>query len=277
MDEISIIFKRKNRSDNHYHSYLKSYKNGKTKLISLKKKFKCEDVNWGGKNLKEKNTFHKLRLKGEYIKKTTPNSTTINNWFKQVLNNEIEDEIEEKSSFISYIKNHISVLDQTKKYGTRDNYQNFLNTLLLFLKSKNLNDLKFYKIDLNLINDYQNFLINKKLRHTTINNQVLRFKKLYELSTGKYHTPITNVFTRHTFLKSKPIPKDILSIEEVKTLLYSPPLRNPIRGHYFHLDDEGYEVQQPIEISKNIFMFQVFGGGLRISDTLFFQYKDLDF
>ena len=278
MTEISIIFKKRNSDDKYYHTYLKSYKNGKTELISLKKKFLCDEVNWGGKTQKEKIKEEKLRLKGEYIKPSNKESKVLNQWFNQILTNKRDKETEIQGSFIEYLKNFIDKLNKKNKFGTRNQYKNLLKNIEDFLNSKSLKDLNFYKIDNNLIEEFQNFLTHKEIKNNTINNQILKFRKLYELSIKEgLHTPLNNIFNRYEFLKSKPSQKESLTIEEVKSLLYSPTLRNPIRGHYFHLDEEGYEIFQPIEISKNIFLFQIFGGGLRISDTLFLQFNDLNF
>jgi site-specific recombinase XerD len=238
-----------------------------------------DHVNWGGRNKKEKDKREKLRNEGKYVNENNPEYRDLNRHIEEKLryykNN--FDKTPNRSSFISFIDDHINSLNKKNKHGTQQNYQNFKRYLTNYLGTIKKIDLKFHEITEELLVGFQNYLSSIEVSNSTNNNNIYKFKKLYEISIPKYHIPTYDIFSRFNYLKIVKKEKPSLSIDEVETLLYSEPLRNPIRDYYKSIDREGYETISPLEKYRQMFIFQIFSGGLRVSDILFLQWSDLRF
>lgn len=281
MEEVKIIFKKKNKTDSFYYCYIRFYKNGKTEHFSLKRKFHENTVNWGGSNLKEIHKREKLRLQGEYINKQNPNYESLNKELIDSLKSyqrNLKPLNHKPISFVEYLTKYILDLEKRNKYGTKNQYSNFKKYLLEFLEKNNEKDLLFTNIDIKLVKEFDLFLELKGLTNSTINNNLYKFRKLYELSINDdTYLPSKNIFLRYEYRQNSKNEKPSLSIDDVNKMLYSSPLKNEKRGYYLSLDKEGYEMIQPIEKSRLMFLFQIMTGGSRVSDCLFLTWGSFEF
>lgn len=282
--DVSIIFKKKKSKDNFLYCYVRVYNktSHKTKLISTGFKFLEKEVNWGGKTAKEKNTNKIKRLKGKYIKDINTESSEMNDLIENKLD-KVRNDIDNSHSphldsedFIVFVKSYARRLKTLKKFGTYNGYSTFIKDLKEYALSRNKSTIKFNDINKTLVLDFQDYLDEKGLKDSTIQTRMYKFKKMVEKAIDEdIFITRKNPFFRYSN-RVKPTKKPILTEEELKKIINTPPLRNSIRSGYIYLDDEGYESLHPIEISRLMFLFQFFSNGMRVSDILFLRWKNFN-
>ncbi|MES2266164.1 MAG: site-specific integrase [Bacteroidota bacterium] len=280
----AIIFKRKNKDDNSLYCYVKYKKNNKLTLESAGMSFIANQINWGGKTVAAKHKNEKLRLQGEYINSKHPDYEDINirlrNELERITRLKHTTKVYDKFNFISFLQLQIDELEDNKKYGTSDSYATLKKDMELYLESQHrpINKLMFPDITSQFIKSYENYLTGKRrLKANTVSTRMYKFKAVYELAIeNDVYSPTKNVFYKKSFdtVKAK---KPFLLPKEVVRLMTSPPLTNPIRGHYLQHDDNGCLMIPPIERARLMFIAQIFFNGIRVSDVLHLRWGNFFF
>ena len=199
--------------------------------------------------------------KKQKVKSNYPHSKAINKDLEvEVLR------IKNEGVGVNYKQPVIYIFDKyLKRYkaSTRLNYSKNLNKFKEFLQTRNLSNIYLDDINNDLFRDYKDYLLTPK-NHTrpigqntaNTNFQILKSLLSKAVDDGLVY------YNRDPFrkIKFKKIPpkKDYLSIDHLAIL---------IKAKLNKFDD----------IARQLFVFQVFSQGMRISDVLLLRYKDIKF
>lgn len=236
--------------------------NRKSKFIFIGYAIKKEHWNKTSKsirlsyeNYEELDNLIKLKLKE--IESILPVSNDMNNY--------------KKLSFIQYFNNHIRNLETGKKIADRNKHAVVLAHIKEFLiKSHKTEELLFKDITGDLLQELVYFFEGLKLSKNTQNGYFKKIKHLYFLAIkNNVFTPLRNPFDTFENRTSKP-QNNSLTINEFKGL----ELFNP----YQYKDKELFSNSLIPEIAslRNIFVFQFYCYGIRVSDLLLLKWDNIN-
>jgi site-specific recombinase XerD len=164
----------------------------------------------------------------------------------------------QNQSFIFHLNKNILFLEERKKIGTSKRYRTTLYHIEKFLKPFNKPDLLFSEITSDFVERFETHLIGTGLLPNTTKNYINCIKRLYTkaVKTGLYSSlidPFVYFENRRTVVKKGFLEKKHVDlIRELKL-------------------EEG----TPLYHTRNYFLFQIFGQGLRISDLLTLRFSNI--
>lgn len=168
------------------------------------------------------------------------------------------DEANDGRSFLAYFK---SVLDGVKlrdKHGTRTKYNTVYQKLLGFLEFKDKTDLLFSELDVDLIDEIQYYMLSTGMHKNTVTHYLKILQTVVRKSMVNRNIQNTyNPFVNFEFEKKSIITKETLEEGEVKQLL--------------KLQVKDLRLKK----IKNMFLFQFFVGGMRVSDLVTLRFRNL--
>lgn len=250
---ITPYLKKRNTSDNYGIINLRITKNRKSEYHSLKI------------NLKEKfwNDNRKEVRKNDEVDYISINEK-INDEIEKLKKSQNIDEPEllgkKNVSFIQYFRNYLDELTSLEKLGTYKKYNTTIQHLTEFIKKDGKTDLKFSDVDYLLIENFDKYLQKLHLKSNTRNGYLKCCQKLFNLSVKeKVFRTYENPFLDFNF-KRDPVEKRRLSFGQIQNLI----------GTEVEFGSLTYETRVK-------FLIQIFGQGLRVSDTFTIRYKNIDF
>jgi integrase len=170
------------------------------------------------------------------------------------------DTLETEPTKSSQTTNIISFLKEREvrinNLNTRSGLTTLINHLTSFLKSKNVNDIDVNEIDINFLLDFKIYLSNRDITGSTILYYfiVLKGELNYLNSENRYSVNLKYLFKKLN-LKKISKHKNTLTNEDINKLISSP---------------KDYKYFNYIQIG----LLQLFGLGMRQSDTLLIRYED---
>ena len=152
----------------------------------------------------------------------------------------------------------------TKRSGspqTKDAYRRDITRFITYLKDNNIND--FNLVDKRVIMDYTSKLrsgefSNKKISNSTFSRNLSSLRSFYYYLL-EIHAVDTNPFLQFKKIKVEKHLPDVLTFDQVETLLNS-----------FNLDN-------PIELRNRCIVETIYACGFRISEVCNLQMKNIDF
>ena len=271
MSKIKIVWKSNNPEKKY--GYLRISERlsdeGKTKITSLKLP-PIHKRHWDNVKQRVKHTHQ------EYI--------TYNNQIEEYINkyNVVKTTKflpDDKKSLVFYVENYL--IPNCNSVGTKQKYQNILNLIILFNKSKyNRTDILFKDIDEDFINKWRIWLRNERgIVENSISYKTRTFKSFISKSTNnRYYTYFHNPFS----LIKTPIKRtdvDFLDEGQINNILYT---------DLFEVNRSGKNKGQKKEIDtkrhhslsindvRNFFLFQFFSHGLRVSDLMTLRWNNIN-
>jgi len=250
---INIVFLKPNKKADFGYLYIRTIENRIVRKKSLKIKLSLLDYDKYFNSQKQQFRKNKNFKYAEYF-----NEIIIKNLKEISVYNNLQFIPNEKKSFISYWRNNIK---NTVNHGTRIKNEVVLNKLLKFLKSRNNQDLLFIEITPFFLDDLQNYLRTNSDPKILSVNTAIHYLKIIKSIVNKAQKDDYYVFLKNPFhslkIKQKQVKKPILNELELNKLLNTEIL------------------DKKIDINRNIFLFQIFSNGMRISDTLLTRFSNI--
>lgn len=163
-----------------------------------------------------------------------------------------------RKSFLSFFRDYLDRLNILGSYGTYKKYNTTIQHLEKFLKNNGKTDLFFSEIDYIWIEKFDQYLFLQNLKLNTRNNYLKCCQKLYNLSLKeKVFRTYENPFQFFKF-RREPVEKRRLSSGMTQKLINNDPKFGSLL----------YE-------TKNKFLIQLYGQGLRVSDLFTLRYKNI--
>lgn len=249
---INIIFQKQKKEDKVGILYIRTIEGRNVKKSSLK--IKLSESDFDKYFNKEKRRF----------KKSFSESESYNNIIEKRLEelgingNEIENLPNRRKSFLSY---WLGCINNISNHGSKMKHQTILNKLSDYLESINKTDLLFVEITPLFLRQYQNYLTTQRTPTTLSNNTVIHYLKVMKSIINKskvedHFTYIKDPFNSLTFSSDKNS-KSVLNVEEVEKLL-----KTPIQD-------------KKIKETRDMFLFQVFSNGMRVSDLFLLRWSNI--
>ncbi len=202
------------------------------------------------------------------VRSTVPNYETINEKnrikIKQIeedLNsNSINSSFSSKHSYLDFFKERLGYLERTE-IGTYRKYNTVYNHLKEFCDYLEVEDIKFKDIDYEMVLKLVEFLQLDDIRAVnTINNYIKVCKALFNLALYRdIFKSYSNPFSKYK-IKNEKIRRDVLDKEHIKNLLRE------------QFPEGGNE-----EKAYHLFMIQIYGYGLRVSDLFLLRRNYIKF
>ena len=252
--------KRKRRTDKEGYINVRMTKDRKSRYFSIGIKLH-EDL-WNEKN----NTIDTmLRVnrrsmtedqRENIINKYTEKETELKSLFREQENVEIIPKND--LSFLYHLEKFIKQLEERKQIGTSKRYRTTLYHVQKFLKKQGKTNLLFSEITPSLITDFETHLIGLSIKGNTTKNYINSIKRIYTKSLGEgLFTTTLNPFVNFVN-KRVDVKKDFLEKKHVQDIFMSK-----------------FEKDDPLYNTRNFFLFQIFGQGLRVSDLLTLRFENI--
>jgi integrase/recombinase XerD len=214
----------------------------------------------------------------EKVRKTCPNYTYINAYIvsekskaeKIVLEAELgnksidamvlKENIQGKNpmNFFEFVEKHPLSKKKILLPSTRQNINSFLNSLEKYNNGKKL---LFNQIDVKFLEQYESWLLERKLKQSYIADLLRKIKTYFILAIKKdVISSDINPFYKFDIVTEKPI-RNYLTEVQLKR----------IKEFQFSKNRS-----ERAEIIKDMFVFACYGGGLRFSDVLELKWKNYD-
>lgn len=163
-------------------------------------------------------------------------------------------------SYISYYREWMNRLEKRGQHGTRKTYNSSFNHLISLLSEKGKDDLLFDEINHDFLEDYEDHLVSQEIANTSQKKYIKCLKRVYHLAlkTDVYST-LKDPY-RNYKIPNGVSNKEYLTINHIKKLTFTT-----------------LERGSDIERTRNRFLVQIFGQGMRISDLMTIRYKNLCF
>lgn len=162
-----------------------------------------------------------------------------------------------KHSFLYYFEKSVNGDRLHLDHGTRLKYRSVLNKLKEYLHHIGKTDLPFSDLDLDFIESFQRFLRNSLTTNTTIHyHKVIRIFIRRSQKDPSIQTRF-DPYTNFSFPKKEKVLKETLSLEDIQ-VIRNTPISNP-----------------RLDKVRNLFLFQYYTGGMRVSDLLTLRFKNL--
>ncbi|MDX2190791.1 MAG: site-specific integrase [Bacteroidota bacterium] len=209
------------------------------------------------------------------VKKSHPNSQRVNNFLAQKVaeaeNSVLEAETNESysspkklkqaitgttaESFTKYFEEYLKELEAKHKHGTLNNAQSCFSKFRKFTKNK---DIYFDEINVLWLKGFENYL-----------------RKEFGNSTNTVHSSLKVI--RRMFYEA--VREDIIPIEKNPFLKYKLKWEN-VKKEYLTEDEinaiENQKVFPNLQRVRDLYVFAVYAGGIRISDLLLLKVKNFD-
>ena len=243
--KVGIELRKKAKDKTNGILFLRVVNNGKRKYRSLKIEL----------------PFNSWNIKKQRVKSNYPYSKKIN----LELDNEV---LKIKNSGVGITKKQslVNIFDKIikdKKPSTQLSYQKDFKTFKRFLESRNLTNIYLDEVNNQLFKDYKDFLLTPENHKRPIgeNTANTKFQVLKSILNTCIEEDLiffnSDPFRQIKFNKNTK-KKEYLPIDQLHKLINS--------------DLDVYD-----NIARQIFIFQVFSQGMRISDTLLLNYGNIDF
>lgn len=164
----------------------------------------------------------------------------------------------EKGSFISYFDDQVNFLLQRKRIGTYKSYKTSLLHLVSFIQQKGKNDLLFADFEPKLIIDFETYLLNKGINNNSCKKYISTIKKVF--NEGVKMKVFYSVSDPFVMFENSRLPVEKKRLERIHI--------NQIIQKQFPEDSTLYH-------TRNYFLFQTFGQGLRVSDLFTLRWGNL--
>ena len=252
---ISIIFLKQESTDSEGILYIRTIEGRVPKRKSLGIKIKETDF---------KKFFNKktLRFKSD---KRFARGEDINFFIRDKLkelsknDNELSYLPDEKKSFIKYWEDY---LESFVNHGTKIKHQVVLSKIKKYLEHKSKVELLFVEITPTMLRELKNYLSKVRDPKVLSNNSVNHYLKIFKSVLNRAYKDDYFVYTKNPFasfdFKRESIIKNVLTADELTSLL-STSIEN--------ID---------ISLARDMFMFQLFSNGMRVSDVLLLRWNCFD-
>lgn len=243
---VKIIYRPVTKNDKQGFLKIRIIENRKTKIKSLG--IKIKGANW----LDDK----------QKVSKKEPNADSINAKIEETLN-ELSKFDTPKQAIQTTNKTIItfynSIIENTVNSGTRTKYKGVRDKFIAYLNSIGEDDLKFNQLDATHVQAFYVYMRNSGCAQNTANYNMKSFKAIINkaIKTGiinYYYNPFALLKMKFTQTKHKTLTKDEV-IRIIKT-----DFKNNRIQRYNSLNVDLNEI-------ANIFLFQLFAQGMRISDA----------
>ncbi len=164
----------------------------------------------------------------------------------------------EKTSVVQFYDSYVKLLIQQGKIGTSKNTNTSFSRLKEYLKDLGKSDILFEDIDIHFVEQYEIFIRNKGISNNTTKKYVSILGRIYNLAIKKQVFIMTqNPFV--TFENSKiSVNKERLTKIELENIMQTE-----------------IEPGTTLYNTRNCFLFQVFGQGIRVSDLLTLRWGNI--
>jgi integrase len=251
---IKVVFIKQKPDDDYGYVFLRTIEGKITEKKSLK--IKLSEVEW--------NKYFNSKTQRFREDKRYPNSEIFNTKIEGIINelhdvkNDLSFVSDDKKSFIDYWE---FCLKNTKNNGTIIKHQVVISKLKKFLQSKKRTSLYFKEITPVFLRELKFYLETSKDPKSLSQNSVNHYLKIIKSIINKsikdeYYTYVKHPFNSISFKKEK-IMKGVLNEEELK-LLINTKIKN-----------------EEINKTRNVFLFQLFSNGMRVSDVLLLKWKNI--
>lgn len=257
-----ILRKDKIDTNNECPLYILIIKDRKKKYITAG--VKCKENQWDEEKQRVKKNFpNSARMNAMLIQKIADAQGTIADMerkTKTISAKKLKEVIKGKASenFFLYAEDRCNKIKGTVSLKTYNSYKSNLKKFENFIGSKDLN---FDDINLTLINDYINYCSTKlKNNNTTIRFSLMILKIFYKDAI------------REDLVNANLYPFDKISIK-----------REPSKRTYLNKTQiEAFKKWIPnpnskAPIIKDMFLFSMYAGGLRLSDVIELRWQDINF
>lgn len=165
---------------------------------------------------------------------------------------------ENKKSFLAFWRELIRTQDN---HGTRIKHQVILTKLVKFLSASGSNDLKFVDITPQFLRTLKQYLMNtadpKRLSENSVNHYMKVIKSvLRKAAIDDYYVYTKDPFASITFT-ARPVKKIMMTGDELVSLM-----------KVMYMDEIW-------TLTRDMFVFQVFTNGMRVSDLLLLKWKNI--
>ena len=260
MEGISInaVLKKNRSGDNFGYLKIRIIQNGKTTDIPLGMKLKERFWNKNA-HVVRKICDNYLDLNDLINEKLAEVKATYNlseNKVQKVVTNN-------KKSFLSYLLDEILNLEKLKKWGTATRRRTLLYHLKAYMLTKGQDDLLFSQITPLFVRDFETYLssLDSIDAINSVKVYMVVFRTVFNNAVGlrEYIIPDgMNVFFNFKNEQTKPIGY-YLTKDEVNKIMTFP-----------------FEKEHSLYNTRNYFIFQIFSGGLRVSDLLTLRWNTID-
>lgn len=248
---IKVVLIKQKKDDQFGYLFLRTIEGKSIKKKSLK--IKVSEFDW--------KKYFNPKIQRFRDDKRFPQSITFNTKIEQLLNElqDVKNDLslinDEKKSFIEYWE---FCLKNTTNHGTVIKHKVVLSKLKKFLNTKRKNDLYFKEITPIFLRELRNYFETSKdpksLSKNSANHYLKIIKSIINKSTkDDYYTYVKNPFNSIDFKKEKVL-RDVLSEEELRLLIKT-----------------NLKTQELNDI-RDVFLFQLFCNGMRISDVLLLRW-----
>lgn len=170
----------------------------------------------------------------------------------------LEDIPNKNKSFIDYWQHSIR---NTPNHGTRIKNEVVLSKLMKFLSTRELNDLKFAEINPIFLKELNHYLMTVSDPKKLGKNSVVHYMKMIKAVINKARKDDYYYFTKDPFhslsFKTTSTDKPILSDDDLMKLL------------------NAELVDEKMRLYRNMFVFQLFSNGMRVSDLVLLTWGDI--
>lgn len=168
--------------------------------------------------------------------------------------NEVQNEL-------SYIEHHKRETEKILVLGTKSRHIDVLNSIKRYLNKNKKNDLLFKDITPDWIDFYVIYLRNRGLANTSIVDTISIFRKVLNTAINKdLYFYRKNPFTNYQPLQKTTKPVEPLSNQDITKLI--------------NIKSDGTAKLDRLIYYKNMFLFQFFSNGMRMSDLFFIRWED---
>tara|TARA_R110002049_G_C9175452_1_gene562570 strand:- start:11862 stop:13379 length:1518 start_codon:yes stop_codon:yes gene_type:complete len=252
---VKIIYRPVNKNDKDGFLKIRIIENRKTKIKSLG--IKIKGSNW----LDDK----------QRVSKSEPNADQINLKIEEILRElSIYDTplqaIETTNKTI--LSFYDSIIANTTNSGTRAKYNDIKKRFIGYLNSIGLDDLKFHQLTAEHVQAFYSYMRSSGSAQNTANYNMKSFKAMINKAINSglinyYHSPFALLKFKYTETKHKTLTKD-----EVSRLLNTDFKENRIDRY----NSLGVSLNEIV----NIFLFQLFAQGMRVSDVQLLKWSNFE-
>jgi integrase len=248
---VSIVYSKRSSEQDFGYLNLRIIENRKTRRKSLK--IKLTDIQFKNYFNENKQRFRK--------NSNFPEGKKYNEVIEKALSKyEVEEFKEEENiSFLKYFQRKINLINN---HGSKIKKQVVLSKLEKFLKFNGKNDLQFNEITPQLAENLFYYFKNNKDPKKLSKNTAIHYIKIIKSIINKAQKERVFVYKYDPFssldLKKGPTSPKYLKVEDLVKLT----------------DSEVEE--QFIDRARNLFLFQVFANGMRISDALMLRFSNFN-
>lgn len=243
--KTKVVFRKKTKDKNSGYLYIRITENRESKYKSLD--IQLNKIHWDKDNQRVLPSYKNgYKLMNEKIINSLDDLGRANNNIKALnTGNTIITEYWEKH-------NHT-----TTNAGTKGNRKANLNKFKAFLKDENIEGLKFHQLTTHIVELYENYLF-KQLAKRSVNTYLGYFKSVVNKAIRQLIVSYTvHPFIGHKRLTNQNKKARSLTIEQVKKLI---DISLPPKTDYY----------------RNMFMFQILGGGLRVRDLITIKWSNIE-